>query len=165
MKSIFKKNIKRCIQKSAGLTGAYTITKKLKKGAALLFYHGVVDKIINPVVQETHMPVDQFEKQMLYLKKNFEVVSLDYLYECISKGCKIYPSQVLLTFDDGYKNNLHYVAPFLSGLNMPLTVFISTRYINSNNDLRLPYYYVQTAIYYTEQRNIDIPSIKKIPNL
>lgn len=152
--------IKRCIMKSAALSGVYNITKKLKKGATLFFYHGVVKKIINPVVQETHIQMDQFEKQMLYLKKNCEVISLDYLYECITKGYKIYNSQVLLTFDDGYKNNLYDVAPFLKMLNMPLTVFVSTRYINSSDDLRLPYYYLRAAIFYTEKKSMYIPSIK-----
>jgi peptidoglycan/xylan/chitin deacetylase (PgdA/CDA1 family) len=159
------KHIKKCIQKSASLSGAYNITKKLKRGATILFYHGAVKKIINPVVQETQLPMDQFEKQMLYLKKNVDVISLENLYECISEGHKIDPSQVLLTFDDGYKNNLVNVAPFLSGLNMPFAIFISTRYIDNNDDLRLPYYYMRVSIYYTEQKTIDLPSIKRKFNI
>ncbi len=156
-----KELIKRFIQKSFVHSGACNITKKLKKGASIFFYHGAVEEIVNPVVQETHISMKQFEKHVLYLKKNFEVISLDYLNECISKGHKIDPSHVLLTFDDGYINNLHNVAPFLKSHNMPLTVFISTKFINSNDDLRLPYYYVRVAIFYAEQNIIEIPSIKK----
>lgn len=158
---IINQYIKRYVKKSVWLSGAYNVTKKLNKGATILFYHGVEEKISNPVVQERHISMDQFEKQMYYLKKNFEVISIDYLYECISKGYKIDHSHVLLTFDDGYKNNYHTVAPFLKTLNMPFTVFISTKYIDKNDNLRMPYYYVQIAIYYTEQQKIDIPSIQK----
>ena len=148
------------IRKAAALSRAYTITRMFKKGAAILFYHGVENKIINPVVQETHLQMDLFEQQMLFLKKNHEVISIDYLNECINEGYKISPSQVLLTFDDGYKSNLYTVAPFLKALNMPFAVFISTRYIDCNEDLRLPYYYLQAAIYYTKQKIVDISSIK-----
>lgn len=151
--------LKTLLLKSADRLGALNHAKKLKRGASILFYHGVEDEIINPVVQETHISMHHFERQINYLKKNFEVISLDYLNECISNGHKIGSSQVLLTFDDGYTNNLHNVAPFLRSLNMPFTVFISTRYIDDNDDLRLPYYYVRTAIAYADNNYMDLPSI------
>ncbi len=158
---MIKNNLKRYVIKGAALSGAYKFVKKFKKGATVLFYHGVVDNIINSVVQETHLPLAAFEKQIRYLKKNFEVISLDYLYECISKGYKFDPSQIVLTFDDGYKNNFHIVAPLLRTFSMPFTVFVSTRHIDHSDGLRLPYYYVQAAIFYTEQKSMDVPSIKK----
>ncbi len=155
------KYLKKYIQKSAALLGVGYIAKRLRKGAAVLFYHGVEKTIIDTAVQETHIQLDEFEKQMLYLKKNYEIISLDYLDECISQGYKIYPSQIVLTFDDGYKNNFYNVAPLLGMLNMPFTIFISTRFINSVDDVRLPYYYIRTAICYAGQKYIEIPSIKR----
>ena len=44
---------------------------------------------------------------------------------------------------------------------MPFAVFISTKYIGHSEGLRLSYYYVQAAIFYTEHKSINLPSIRK----
>lgn len=156
---MIKRNIKNGIIKGSSLPGVDNIIRKLKKGATVLFYHGVVDRIINSTVQETHISLAAFERHMNYVKKNYEVITIDYLYECITNGNNVDSSQVVLTFDDGYKNNYQIVAPLLRSLDMPFSVFISTRHINNSGDFRLPYYYVQTAISYTEDNSVDLQSI------
>jgi len=102
-------DIKSSIYKGADKSGVYRIAKKQKEGAIALFYHGVEKKITNPLLQELHMPFSLFEKQIMYLKKNFEIISVDDLYGNIKNGHGISPSQVVVTFDDGYKNNINIV--------------------------------------------------------
>lgn len=155
------KYIKKIVEKTAALQGVYSIAKKFKKGATLLFYHGAEYKISDPIVQETQTTMYELEQHIQYLKKHCEIISLDYLYECISNGHGISPSQVLLTFDDGYKNNLKIVAPYLKSLDIPFAVFVSTGLIDSNDDVRMPYYYAKAAMLYTDKSEIDVPSLKK----
>ena len=140
--------IKKCIFKCAQFPGIYAVAKKQRRGATALFYHGVEDKIVDPKIQaKMHIPLSQFEKQIKYVQKHFEIISLGFLYECLSNGYKIQPSQVLITFDDGYKNNLTVAAPFLKSHNVPFSVFISTKHIDEG--IRFPTYYLRAGIFYT----------------
>jgi len=154
-----KKYLKNCIFKGAEILRANNLIKKLKTGATAFCYHGVEYEIIDHQVQEEHLSFNQFENQIDYLRRNFEIISLDYLYDSLKNGYKINSSQVLITFDDGYKNNINVVMPFLRSFNIPFSIFICTNHID--NGLRFPTYYLRAAIFFTEQKHIIIPSIKK----
>jgi len=153
------RTIKKQLFRYANFAGVYNVIKRFKKGAIALCYHGVENKIIDPRVQKLHLLFNQFKRQIEYLHKNFEIITLDYLYECLVNGYKVLPSQVLITFDDGYKNIVKIVAPFLKSLNIPFAIFINTHQITEN--LRLPTYYLRVALYYTDKKFIDMPSINK----
>jgi peptidoglycan/xylan/chitin deacetylase (PgdA/CDA1 family) len=84
---------------------------------------------------------------------------MDYLYECIVNGYGLESGHVILTFDDGYKNNLHIVAPLLKAWKLPFTIFVSTRHISEC--VRFPAYYIRVAILYTEKEAVYLRSINK----
>lgn len=151
--------LKRSITTFAKISGIYRLSPRFEKGAVALFWHGVEEELIDPDVQMLHILFPQFEKQIKYLRQNFEIISLDDLHECLTNGYKIHPSQVLITFDDGYKNNVTLVAPFLNSLNIPFSVFISTKHIDKG--IRFPTYYVRAAFFYTEKHNAYFPCLKK----
>jgi hypothetical protein len=125
----------------------------------VLFYHGVEKDILDPDVQRLHMPLHVFEKQVTFLRRHREVISMDYLYECVANRYRLEPRHVVLTFDDGYKNNLHTVAPLLQALNLPFTIFISTRHISEGR--RFATYYIRAAVFHTRKHTIYLPSIQK----
>lgn len=158
-----RKTIKRLIFWGAQAAGTYNLTRKWKTGATAFFYHGIEEKIIDPRVQEVHLSFELFEKQIEYLRKNYEIISLDYLYDCLANGYRISPSQVLLTFDDGYKNNATIVMPFLKSYDIPFSVFICTN--NIDRGLRFPTYYLRASIFYTIQKHINIRSINREFNI
>jgi peptidoglycan/xylan/chitin deacetylase (PgdA/CDA1 family) len=151
------KRARNYIFKAIQISGIAPLVKTQKKGAVALLYHGVEKHIVDPRVQILHIPFKRFEKQIEHLRRHFEIISLNYLYDCMENSYKIDPSQILLTFDDGYKNNLNIVAPFLSAYNIPFAVFISTRHIHEGK--RFATYYLRTAIFWTEQKSIDIPTL------
>jgi peptidoglycan/xylan/chitin deacetylase (PgdA/CDA1 family) len=107
-----------------------------KHGVLILGYHS-----INPGHRFSTSPQD-FEGQMLFIKENYEVISLEDLnkIDCNSlAGGKI---KVILTFDDGYEDNFIYAYPILKKLNLPATVFITTDFVFNNVDITknwLPY--------------------------
>lgn len=110
---------------SLGILG---LLRTLNKTPRVLFYHGV-DKIVDSSVQSLHLPPEVFEKEMQYLKKYYEVISMDEYYErFVSSGFT--GKEVVITFDDGYRNNLTVAAPILDSLSLPFTVFVSVRHLD-----------------------------------
>ena len=105
------------------------------------------------------MPLRLFEKQIKYLKKEFQIISLDYLYECLKNNYKLSPKDVVVTFDDGYKNNNNIVLPILSTMDIPFSVFVSTNHIG--NDFIFPTTIIRMILYGTNLEQIDLPSQNK----
>lgn len=143
-------DVRHNIYRAARLPGVRAILEAQRTGPIALFYHGVEDRIVDSRVQSLHHRLDQFEEQILFLRKHFDIISLDYFFECLSNGYKMDPSQVMITFDDGYKNNLRTVAPFLGAYDVPFTVFVSTKHISDG--IRFPTYYLRTGIYYSRDK-------------
>ena len=146
--------LKSVIYRAAQFSGCNSILRKLKAGPIVLFYHGVEEQIVDSRVQSLHLPFKHFEEHIAYLHQHFDIISLDYLYDCLSNGYKIDPSQVVITFDDGYKNNLNVVAPYLDALDIPFAVFVSTRHITEG--LRFPTYYLRASIFYSRHKHAKI---------
>ena len=65
-----------------------------------------------------------FRKQIEFLKKHFDVVSLSVLAENLEKQHQDLHRQVAITFDDGLRNNLTYAYPILKKLRAPATFFV-----------------------------------------
>lgn len=73
---------------------------------------------------------ENFKKQMSYLKnKGYNVISLDELAEGIKNKRKFSRNTVVITIDDGYKDNFIYAYPVLSEYNFPATTFIISNFI------------------------------------
>ena len=108
-----------------------------KKNFTILLYHGVTNYKSVGVenFSRKHIFSRDFEKQMIYLKKNYKVISMDelvYLYnnpKIIDKNV----NYAAVTFDDGFKNNFSTAAPILSKHKIPTMFYITTGLIGSNN--------------------------------
>lgn len=107
--------------------GGVWMIRKCNKTPRILFWHGV-DDIMDQEVEAESFTVDDFIKQLDYLNKNFEIISLDEFYNRFITS-SFTNKEIVLTFDDGYANNLYKVAPILNNLDLPFTVFISTEHI------------------------------------
>lgn len=141
------------------ICGAQRLFRRSSQGPTVLFYHGVEEAIIDPEVQGLHLPLDLFERQISFLRREREVVSIDDLCESIENRKPLDAGCVALTFDDGYKNNLRIVAPILKAWNLPFTIFVSTKHISEGP--RFPMYYVRAAMLYTEKSNIHFRSMQQ----
>lgn len=141
----------------AGSAPGRIASRPLRQGPAVLLYHGVAERVTAPWIQQLHMPVRVFERQMAYVQRHFQVVSIERLAEALSSGLPLDPSWVVLTFDDGYKNVLETAAPILKSLDLPFTVFISTHHVE--NGERFPTYIARVAIAYTSQPRVEISTL------
>ncbi|MGB8658696.1 MAG: polysaccharide deacetylase family protein [Candidatus Zixiibacteriota bacterium] len=84
-----------------------------------------------------------FDKQMRYLKRNFNVISLDALIGCLKDKKNLPPSSMVITFDDGWRDNYLFAFPILRKYDLPATIFLSTDYIGTS---RMPWFHVVNFI-------------------
>jgi len=59
------------------------------------------------------LDIEFFRSQIMFLKKNFKIISSEQLFDAIENGVKIPDNSVLLTFDDGYIDHYTNVFPIL----------------------------------------------------
>lgn len=111
------------------LSGIAARKRERNRTPRVLFYHGVADTR-DKFVESLHISPGSFRKQISYLQKHYEIISLDEFYERWESN-SFKGKEITLTFDDGYKNNLTIVAPILKELHLPFTVFVTTRHIDS----------------------------------
>jgi peptidoglycan/xylan/chitin deacetylase (PgdA/CDA1 family) len=111
---------------------------KTHNGIIVLMYHRVNDKLpAGPL----NVPPDIFYKQMLFLKLysfRFQVISLDEMLAWFREpdrpcGSKKPKTKVLITFDDGYRDNHTCALPVLKQFAFPAVVFLTTDYIGTNH--------------------------------
>lgn len=76
---------------------------------------------------------DLFAEQLQILADCFRVVSLAELRRTLAAGGPL-SRAVVITFDDGYRDNLLVAKPLLEGLGIPATVFVTTGYVGSGRD-------------------------------
>lgn len=147
-------NIKNALRRIAVSEVLRPVARSIKSGPTVLFYHGVETEISDPRVQTLHTPVSQFEEQIEFLRRNFEVISIEDLCSSLGNASQLDPRQVVLTFDDGYKNNLEVVAPMLNSVGFPFAVFVSTNHID--RAMRFPTYYLRVAVYYSRENSLTV---------
>lgn len=96
--------------------------------AFILLYHRVTECGLDP--QRLAVSPANFSQQMQVLSATTRPVPLDSLSARLKKTNRSERPLSVVTFDDGYADNLKYAAPILSRYNIPATVFVSTATIN-----------------------------------
>ena len=113
--------LKRIIREFFFKIGFFPPFSKSKDNAIILMYHGV-DSIGSKLFNSRHVSKSVFEKHLIFLKKNANIISLtDFFDKKFSKN-KI---NIAITFDDGYENNYLYAVPLLKKYNIPASFFIT----------------------------------------
>lgn len=88
--------------------------------ARILMYHGVSPD--NAAAMEA---------QLRYLARNFRIVSLPMMADRLEKDGTAGANELVLTFDDGLRNNLTVVYPILRRLQVPAAFFVCPGLIDS----------------------------------
>ena len=110
------------------LLGFYFIWVIPRYAVPILMYHD-----INYGKGSFFVSPDNFNKQMEYIKKHgYEVITLDELVTSIKNKKSLGRNKVVITFDDGYKDNFKYAYPVLKKFGFPATIFIITGFVDNN---------------------------------
>jgi len=101
-------------------------------GAAVLMYHSVTDDRNGPWTDPGYsMDAATFERQMRYLARHRRPLALSELVAMVEAGITPPPRSVVVTFDDGYLDNLRLAGPILKRLGIPATVFVVSGWVGA----------------------------------
>jgi len=119
-----------------GLTGLLRFTNRLfRPGRALvLMYHRLREDGVReePFYSEVFGPsVTSFERQMRFLRRCHNVISLDRLLASLKGKDRLPPNAVAITFDDGYSDTYTLAYPILKKYGLPATVFLTTGFVGA----------------------------------
>jgi len=82
-----------------------------------------------PVGEDCFLPLRQFERQMEYLARHFEVLHLEDAFE--NDRSRYSKPVACVTFDDGFASNHDLALPVLERLKIPATVYVVTDYVDT----------------------------------
>lgn len=120
-------------------------------GIPVLYYHSIGD---DGNGDELVVPTDKFKEQMKYLKdNNYHTLSMDEFYDYVKNGDKVPENAILITFDDGFKNNYENAYPVLKEYGFKATIFVITAMVDE-----VDLYLITDQIKELSKNNIDIGS-------
>jgi peptidoglycan/xylan/chitin deacetylase (PgdA/CDA1 family) len=112
--------------------GVWQASRGDKNGLRILAYHRVLDD------NGASFPFDgdlisarceDFYQQMKFVSRHFEVISFADLYQCELENRSWPERAVIVTFDDGYRDNYTNAYPILKSFKIPATIFLVTGHI------------------------------------
>jgi len=128
IKQLLKNSVYRAIGEASNGIGAVNGDRSLR----VLMYHKVNDLPGNRM----SMPVSLFDAQMTALKEfGYTVVDLDAVLAHYVRGAPLPQGAVLITFDDGYRDNLENAAPVLRAHGYPAVQFVPLAYVGDHQPL------------------------------
>ena len=101
------------------------------RGIPALMYHHVT-----PAGSSINVTPGNFDRQMRFLKENgYQTLHTGEFLDVIKGQRQIPKKAVIITFDDGYKDNYTYAFPVLKKYNLPATVFVIINEIERHDRL------------------------------
>src|SRR5262249_4477672 len=129
IKQLLKNSVYRAIGETASGMG---VVNGDGRSLRVLMYHKVNDIPGNRM----SMPVSLFDEQMAQLRElGYLVVDLDAVLAHYVDGRPLPREAVLITFDDGYRDNLERAAPVLQKHGYPAVQFVPLAYVGDRQPL------------------------------
>jgi peptidoglycan/xylan/chitin deacetylase (PgdA/CDA1 family) len=130
LKQLLKNGVYRSIGETAKGVGA--ADGEAGRTLRVLMYH----KVNNVAGNSTTVPVDAFDEQMAQLGElGYRPVSLDEVLAYYLDGVPLPARAVLITFDDGYLDNLENAVPVLERYGYPGVLFVPVAYVGGSRPL------------------------------
>jgi peptidoglycan/xylan/chitin deacetylase (PgdA/CDA1 family) len=101
-------------------------------GVTIVMFHGVVDdsQASNPLNSlGLHLAESPFARLCKGLANTGMVVSLEQAVAALQGKRVLRQHEIVLTFDDGYRNNYTHAFPLLKKYQLPATVFLATEFL------------------------------------
>lgn len=126
----------------------------------VLCYHRIGR--LNPKRFEGFLPnfsatPEEFKQQMRLVKALFRPVSLDMVWNFVREGRPLPKRSLLVTFDDGYRDNGSVAWPIMRELGIPGVVFLTTDHIGTSKPFLCDF--VAYCFHRTEEVAVDDPQI------
>jgi peptidoglycan/xylan/chitin deacetylase (PgdA/CDA1 family) len=129
------------------------------KSLTVINYHRINDphqKDFDSFLPNVSAHPDDFNLQMDYLARWFNVVSLRDVINWLDGRQTLPPHAVLITFDDGYLDNYINAYPILQRYGFPAVIFLTTGHIDNN----IPFYWdvVAYCFFHSKADHILFPN-------
>ena len=95
-----------------------------KRGAVVFYAHRLATDSLGFLLA---LRPDWFEEQIAHLARHYRFISLDELAAHYATRTPIPKNTAVMTFDDGFKDNLDVGLPILRKYGVPATIFVVTR--------------------------------------
>src|SRR6266545_460015 len=129
IKQVLKNSVYRTIGETAAAIGA---NANGHRSLRVLMYHKVNDLPGNPLT----MPVSMFDEQMDQVRRlGYTVVDLEAVLDHYVTGKPLPENAVLITFDDGYHDNLENAATVLARYGYPAVLFVPIGFLDDRYPL------------------------------
>jgi len=113
----------------SGAGTAYVAARHVQ-GAIVFMYHSVAEPdAAQWIDSRNHIPAEGFQRHVRFLARHRSVVSMTELVDAVAGGRSLPAGTVVLTFDDGYLDNLTVAAPILARYRLPATLYLATGYV------------------------------------
>ena len=160
IKSIIVKILKKSLSWLIYYSGINHLLYKIgDRKTFILVYHRVLDLNSNFSFDSSLVSssVDNFKRQMQYLSEKYNVISLEKFIEYHKKKISPPKNSVVITFDDGYRDNYEHVYPILKKYRLPAAVFIATDAVEKNE-----LFWWDRVAYIVNKTKIDYFEIKEL---
>jgi len=111
-----------------GLIKNLKFSNKFSKSSVPLCYHSIPQDHNDHFDSNIHaIPESIFYRQIVSLKKKYSILSIDEFFEEKKKNRK---KITAITFDDGYVDVVKQAVPILESLDVPFTIYITTKVLD-----------------------------------
>lgn len=161
-----RRRVLRSLERGIHASGLHTsyVPPAAGRGVAILAYHAVpspdIARWLDP---QNRIDRGLFERQMHYLAKHRRVLDLDEVLSIVEGRSEAPPGAVALTFDDGYVDHAHFVAPLLDSLGLPAAFYLPTSLMRREETPWPDRLYA--AFRYRTRDRLALPTLRKDPYL
>jgi peptidoglycan/xylan/chitin deacetylase (PgdA/CDA1 family) len=104
--------------------GIRQLKYRFARGALILVYHRISESALDP--WSLSVTPDHFAEHLAILRRSFHPRSLQEVAQSLHSRGKLTPRSIVITFDDGYADNLYVALPLLERFDVSATVFLVT---------------------------------------
>jgi len=119
---------------AGGFSARWNWWRPRAKGLPVLMYHKVGVPPAGSKLKKLWVSVEQLRRQKEYLKRRgYAPLTLRRVAELLDAGDAVPANAAVITFDDGYQNNLTEGLPVLREFGFPATIFVVVNAIGRDN--------------------------------
>lgn len=127
-------NKREFLARRLGDLGVVALLERFARRPSLLVatYHRIGDPSANPYYHGVYSASpESFRAQVRHLRDRFHLIGLDDVLALADSGFAVAEPTALITFDDGYRDNLDVASPILQELGVRATFFIPTGFFQA----------------------------------
>lgn len=106
------------------------IKTMLRQAISFATYYSGIGAARHYILKGRGVSLENFDKQMQYLKSYCNVIPFHLLYDILLKNAPVPANSVVITFDDGFKSFYELAYPVLRKYGLPATCFLVTSFLD-----------------------------------